>query len=454
MNTVNLSLKESVGLLISSLLILFVGCVCLKLNSQVVLLCCTISVAIFAKNRGYSAGEIEKMAVQGIRTVAIVLIIDICIGMLISTWIASGTFSTFILCFLKLLDSRFFLTESFFFCCVFSAITGSCWICAGTVGLALFYVSQGMQVDQGLLIGAIIGGSRFGSCISPISESANVSRLLAGVDNIYDHIRWTLQIMFPGALVAGAIYICIDLSAGDSRGVFKSAHLCGVLEQSFNYNVLTFLPVLMLCFMVFRKKTTVVCLLSSIGVGAATSICIQGRTFWEIADIMFNGFGGYLISDDESLHSFFSRGGIISMSGVLITLIIGMSMSGIVNHLGALQVIVDSISKKAKGPRFLVACSMLFSIIGYGATGDSQPSKVLVSNAFSAPYKREMLHPTVLSRTLEITAFGEGIFPWTVGGVYLYSLFGIKSSQYWYLIFFYYSTMLFNVLLLGKSNPK
>ena len=48
--------------------------------------------------------------------------------------------------------------------------------------------------------------------------------------------------------------------------------------------------------------------------------------------------------------------------------------------------------------------------------------------------------------------FGEGIFPWTAGGVYLYSLFGTSVSEYWYLIFFYYFSMLFDLLLLKTGS--
>lgn len=452
MTNINLTVREALSLLIVILLTLSVGCIGLGLNSQIVLLLCTMLAAFFSRYKGCSVHQIEDMIIQGVQSAAVVLIIDICIGMLIGMWIASGTFSFFLLTFLRLVNPRFFLTEAFLFCCIFSAITGSSWICAGTVGLALFYAAQNIQVCPLLLLGAIAGGSRFGACISPISESASVSALLAGTGNIYDHIRSTVRIMVPGALLAELIYFFLDLGADNRLDNFGDLQIIQPLRQMFQHNILVLLPVLVLCIMIFQKKSTIVCLIASTGAGAAVSIFLQGRTLWEISDILFYGYGGYITSDNETLRGFFARGGIASMFNILTTLIIGMALSGILTRIGVLQIIVQRLSAMAKGPRFLILCSMLFSVLGYGATGDSQPSKVLVSNAFSEAYKKENLEPGILSRTLEMAPFGEGIFPWTVGGVYLYSLFEISVSEYWYLIFFYYLSMLFNLLFLGSRS--
>ena len=173
------------------------------------------------------------MAVNGIRTIVIALIINICIGMLISVWISAGTFSLFIQLCLKIVNPRFLLVETFVFCCIFSALIGSCWICAGTVGLSLFYLADMVEINPYLLLGAIVGGSRFGACISPISDSANVSVLLSGVQNIYEHIRAMLRIVLPSALLTGIVYVCIDFAVGASRGTLNDTTLEENLEQLF-----------------------------------------------------------------------------------------------------------------------------------------------------------------------------------------------------------------------------
>lgn len=450
----SVSLWQSIGMLAAILATLFVGCIYFKLNTQVVLLMCTLLLAVFARFLGHSFSEIEGMAVDGIRAVAMALIINICIGMLISMWMASGTVSFFIRLFLKLIQPRFFLLEAFVFCCIFSALIGSCWICAGTVGLVLFYLAPALHINPCLLAAAIVGGSRFGACISPISESTNISKILSGLDDIYKHVRAALKIALPAALACAVVYLAIDLFDGQNRAsALELAQLDTLLSQSFNGSPLVLLPVVVLGIMIYRKRSTLMCLISSIVVSGLVACVLQKVPFRELTYILFNGYGGYLKVDDEMMVRLFSRGGMLSMANVLLTLIIGISMSGILNRLGILQKIVQAFSEKIKAPWQTVLFSMLLSILGYGVTGDSQPSKVLISAAFGDAYEQAGLDRAYLSRTIEMAAFGEGMFPWTVGGVYLSSLFELSVTEYWYLIFFYYFIMLFNVLSVVKRKP-
>ena len=96
----------------------------------------------------------------------------------------------------------------------------------------------------------------------------------------------------------------------------------------------------------------------------------------------------------------------------------------------------------------------LLSLMGYAITGDSQPTKMLVSNAFRDVYAQKKIDCGVLSRTLDIAGFGEGIFPWTVGGTYFATLFNVSVGRYWYLVFFYYFAIAFNVHTVGRLKSK
>lgn len=102
----------------------------------------------------------------------------------------------------------------------------------------------------------------------------------------------------------------------------------------------------------------------------------------------------------------------------------------------------------------LVLISSLLSLMGYAITGDSQPTKMLVSNAFRDVYAQKKIDCGVLSRTLDIAGFGEGIFPWTVGGTYFATLFNVSVGRYWYLVFFYYFAIAFNVHTVGRLKSK
>lgn len=204
--------------------------------------------------------------------------------------------------------------------------------------------------------------------------------------------------------------------------------------------------------MISLKKSTLLCMLASIITGAVVSIVPQGKSLYAIADILFYGYGGYIRSSEDVINIIFARGGVSSVMGMTITLIIGMSLSGIANHLGLIKRVVNSLTNHVKTSRDAVALSLLFSIVGYGATGDSQPSKVIVGNAFSDIYERYNLERSVLSCSLEMTSFGEVLFPWTAGAVYYFSVFEIPVNRYWYFDFFCFFAILFQIVMGGKQK--
>ena len=82
-------------------------------------------------------------------------------------------------------------------------------------------------------------------------------------------------------------------------------------------------------------------MLASIITGAVVSIVPQGKSLYAIADILFYGYGGYIRSSEDVINIIFARGGVSSVMGMTITLIIGMSLSGIANHLGLIKRVVN-----------------------------------------------------------------------------------------------------------------
>lgn len=190
----------------------------------------------------------------------------------------------------------------------------------------------------------------------------------------------------------------------------------------------------------------------------------EGRMVFPNSTVYENLLSGAFIRKDkegikkdiEMLKQILSRGGIVSMSNVMFTLIIGMSLGGLLNGLSIFGTLADAIIRRIDRFRAkdLVLISSLLSLMGYAITGDSQPTKMLVSNAFRDVYAQKKIDCGVLSRTLDIAGFGEGIFPWTVGGTYFATLFNVSVGRYWYLVFFYYFAIAFNVHTVGRLKSK
>lgn len=129
-----ISLRQSIAVVSVIIVLLIAGCEVFQLNSQSVLLFCTLVIGVFAYFKGYKIREIEAMALEGIRAVAVMLVINLCIGMMIAIWIAAGTVPYLLCLCLKIVRPHFFLLEAFLLCCAFSCLLGSCWLATGTIG--------------------------------------------------------------------------------------------------------------------------------------------------------------------------------------------------------------------------------------------------------------------------------------------------------------------------------
>ena len=72
------------------------------------------------------------------------------VGMMIGVWLLSGTIPTMIYYGLKLLSPSVFLIAALLICSITSLATGTSWGTAGTMGLALMGIAQGLGMPLGV----------------------------------------------------------------------------------------------------------------------------------------------------------------------------------------------------------------------------------------------------------------------------------------------------------------
>ena len=114
--------------------------------------------------------------------------------------------------------------------------------------------------------------------------------------------------------------------------------------------------------------------------------------------------------------------------------------------------IVCRISKGINSPNNLVFFTTIFGILCCGATGDSQPAKMLVSNAFGEKQDEKGISRAVLSRSPDFGVFGETFFPRTVRAMYYSILFGMTVNTCLRYLYFYYITIKMNALPVKKHG--
>ena len=165
-------------------------------SNQIALLIAAAFATIIGFSLKFSWKEMQRGIVKSISAALPALIILLLIGSLAGTWMISGIVPTMIYYGLQILNPTIFL----FAACAVSAIvaiaTGSSWSTIATVGLALLGIGTVLEINPGVIAGAIISGAYFGDKMSPLSDTTNLAPAMAGTD-LFTHIRYMALTTIP-----------------------------------------------------------------------------------------------------------------------------------------------------------------------------------------------------------------------------------------------------------------
>ena len=78
------------------------------------------------------------------------------IGVMIGTWLQSGTIATIIAWGLKMINPAWLLPLTLLFCSVLSVVTGTSYGSVGSAGVAMMAIGNAMGINPGMVAGAVI----------------------------------------------------------------------------------------------------------------------------------------------------------------------------------------------------------------------------------------------------------------------------------------------------------
>ena len=177
-----------------------------RLSVEVLLLVCSFFTVLLGLFYAATWNEIADAVSEKIGKSFMAIFIFVFVGMIIGTWMLSGTIPMLIYYGLKLSQSTAvtdigFCDHSRLFLCA----TGTSFGSVGTVGLALLGVAQGLGVNLPAAAGAIISGAYFGDKMSPLSDTTNLAPVAAGT-TLLERIRHMFYTTVPAALVCLVVY--------------------------------------------------------------------------------------------------------------------------------------------------------------------------------------------------------------------------------------------------------
>ncbi|WKK93469.1 Na+/H+ antiporter NhaC family protein [Clostridioides difficile] len=285
--------------------------------------------------------------------------------------------------------TKYFLVASTLVCAIVSLATGSSWSTMGTVGVALLGIGQSLGMPIGLIVGSIISGAYFGDKLSPLSETTNLAPAMAGTD-LFTHIKYMLYSTIPSLLICLVIYGVIGMKySGQALDIKQIELIRSTLDSTFNTlsPVLLLAPAIVIGLVVFKVPAIPGLIVGAV-LGVLFAVVFQGESMNTILDAAQNG---YVSSTQiQEVDALLSKGGIMNMMSTVSLTICALSLGGILEKTGMLEVVASSLLRLAKGVFGTVLCTMVTCTITNIIAGEQYLSIVIPGRMYNKEYKREV----------------------------------------------------------------
>ncbi len=373
--------------------------------------------------------EIQEGMVHGITLAMSAILILMVVGTMIGTWIHGGVVPSMIFYGLKVLSPGIFLIATLVICSIVSLGTGSSWSTAGTVGVALVGVGQGLGIPVAMVAGAIISGAYFGDKMSPLSDTTNLAPAVAGTD-LFSHIRHMVYTTAPGYVLCIILYGLIGTRfAGGVLEAGKVETILTTIKSNFFVHPILLLPPLLVIVMVVKKVPPLPALLAGTLLGGIFAMITQSSSLAEVISAAHSGFVSQ--TGVEMVDELLTRGGLQSMMDTVALIICALSFGGIMEKTGMLEVLARAFLKRVRRTGSLVTTT-IFSSIGMNAIASDQYMAIVIpGRMYKNAFDSQRLHPKNLSRCLEDAGtLTSPLIPWNSCGAFMHATLGVNPLLY------------------------
>jgi len=286
--------------------------------------------------------------------------------------------------------------------------------------------------------------------MSPLSDTTNLAPAVAGTD-LFTHINHMIWTTGPSLLISLCIFLFMGLNAADAQNLEGLKLIQNTIENNFNISILSFIPLVIVFVMAFKKMPAFPTVLIGGLIGGVFAVLLQPqvvRNFVGETDLpnylitlsgvwtaLHSGFSiesGVAVVDD-----LLSRGGMSSMLNTVWLVISALTFGAVLETTRLLNTLVKVLLSFAKSTSSLIITT-IGTCIGINiVTADQYMAIVLPGRMFKAEFKRRKLAPKNLSRTLEDSAtMTSPLVPWNTCGAFMSASLGIATFSYLPFCFF------------------
>jgi NhaC family Na+:H+ antiporter len=393
-----------------------------------------------AARHGAGWDEVQRATGEKLAEVLPAILILLAIGMLIATWVLSGTIPYMVYWGVQLVSPRYLVLTAFLATAVMSLFTGTSWGSAGTLGVALMGTAAALGAPLAPTAGAVVSGAYLGDKLSPLSDSTNIAAIAADAP-LYTHIRHMLYTALPSLVACLVVYTLAArwAPAGGPGAPDDARRLLADLDAVFTLHWATLLPAAIVVWSIVRRVPAALAIALSALVAAGLGVGLQGFGVQEALVAAVGGFrvdmiaatGADAAGVGPAFRTLVARGGLYGMAPTLVVILAAFLLAGAMEASGALDLLMGRLLAAVRSVFGLVAATMTAGATLIALTSHGGVTSLVVGGLFQGAYRDRGLAPENLSRSLEDSVtIVEPLMPWTVSAVFMATTLGVPTISY------------------------
>ena len=352
------------------------------------------------------------------------------VGLLVASFLMSGTIPALIYYGLDLLTPQLFLPVGCILCAIVGLACGSSWTATATVGIAFLGIGAGLGINPAITAGMIISGAYVGDKFSPLSDTTNLAAAVSGT-GLFDHVTAMVSTTAPTMVIALVLYTIIGLVTGNGNYDPTVANeLQAALREGFNLNPLVLLPIVVVIGACVMRLPGLVGIAISVCTGVLFAIIFQGvGGISDIFDMLHYGYA--FESGNEIADKLLNRGGMDHTMWTINLVMLAVAYGGALERCGCVETLFGGLKKHLNSVGSVVLATMATSLFCDAAMCDQFLGIGVPAPLYAEKFDEMGLSRNMMSRTLEdCGTLWAVMFPWTGCGAYQYITLGVHPFVY------------------------
>lgn len=442
-----LSMKSSEAWLIAGLIVVALGVTMIGFGwvPHLSLILAVVALLFLGKLKKISFAELQERMADGVMSGIGAIYLFSFIGLLVSALMMSGAIPTLMYYGFDLISPNWFYVSAFALTSVIGIAIGSSLTTCATAGVAFIGMAAAFDANVAVVAGAVVSGAFFGDKMSPLSDTCAIASSVVGVD-LFEHIRNMMYTTVPAWILTAVFLWLLSLQTANAD-LADIVLLQTQLEKSGLVHWYSLIPFAVLVVMIVLKVNAIYAILVTIIASLLLTYLHSSPSLGDLGGYFYSGYKPAEGLELGEVGRLVARGGIEGMFFTQTLVILALSLGGLLQALGILTALLDSIRHRLNSAGNVIAAAASTSLGVNVLIGEQYLSLLLSGNTFLSAFEKLGLHPKNLARTVEDAGTViNPLVPWSVCGVFISSVLGVPVLDYLPYAFFCYLCLLLTLL--------